>query len=81
MSGMRDFPGGLVIGTLPSNVSGALESLQSLVSELRSLQGQKIQNIKKKNQYHNKLNKDFKNGPHQKNLKKKKRMSGNNISF
>ena len=74
MSGMRDFPGGLMIGTSPSYVSDALDSLQSLASELRSLQGQKIQNIKKKkNQYHNRLNKDFKNGPHQKNLLKKKK--------
>lgn len=48
MSGMRDFPGGLGIGTLPSNVGGALESLQSLVSELRSLQGQKNPKHKKK---------------------------------
>ena len=43
--------------------------VRSLVGELRSYMpwGQKKQNIKLK-QYCNKLNKDFKNGPHQKNL-------------
>ena len=42
---------------------------RSLVKELRShthmLWGQKIENTKQK-QYCNKLNKDFKNGPHRK---------------
>ena len=37
--------------------------------------GQKNQqNIKNQKQYCNKFNKDFKNGPHQTNLKKKKNM-------
>ena len=49
--------------------------VQSLVGELRSHRprGQKKQNIKQK-QYCNKFNEDFKNGPHQKNLKKKKEL-------
>ena len=43
--------------------------VRSLVRELRSHmpRGQKKQNIKQK-QYCNKFNKEFKNGPHQKNL-------------
>ena len=48
--------------------------IQSLVRELRSHlpRGQKKPKNIKQNQYCNKFNKDFKNGPHQKNLKKKK---------
>ena len=67
---MRDFPGGLVIGTLPSKIGDA-GSIPSWRAKITSRP--KNQNIKKtKEQYCNKLNKDFKNGPHQKNLKKKK---------
>ena len=66
---MRDFPGGPVVKTLPSNAGGV---------GLIPGQGDKIphglqpknQNIKQK-QYCNKFNKDFENGPHQKTLKKK----------
>ena len=48
--------------------------VQSPVGELRSHMpcGQKNQNIKQK-QYCNEFNTDFKNGPHQKKLKKEKR--------
>ena len=60
----RDFPGSLVVKTLPFNAGG-----KGLILG----QGAKIphasrpenQNIKQK-QYCNKFNKDFKNGPHQK---------------
>ena len=66
---MRDFPGGLVIGTLPSKIGDA-GSIPGWWAKITSRP--KNQNIKKtKEQYCNKLNKDFKNGPHQKNLKKK----------
>ena len=46
--------------------------VQSLVQDLRSHIGASTQNIKQK-QYCNKFNKNFKNGPHQQNLKKKER--------
>ena len=66
-----DFPGSLVVKTSPSNAG---VQLRSVVGELRSHMswGQKNQNIKQK-QYCNKFNKDFKNGPHQKKILKKKR--------
>ena len=56
----RDFPGG------PSSAEGV-----GLIPDSRSHMscGQKTQNIKQK-RYYNKLNKDFKNSPHQKNLSK-----------
>ena len=51
---------------------------RSLVEELRSHTrrpwGQKSENVKQK-RYCNKLNKDFKNGPHQKKIGEKKRKS------
>ena len=65
-----DFPGGPVIKTSPSNAGGAV---RFLAGELRSHMppGQKKdQNIKLK-QHCNKLNKNFKNGPHQKILNNK----------
>ena len=59
----KDFSGGPVVKTLPSNPGGA-----GLISgwELRShiCCGQKNKNIKQK-QYCNKFNKNFKNGSHQ----------------
>ena len=61
----RDFPGSPVVKTSPSNAG---VGVQSLVRELRSPPASRP-NIKQK-QYCNKFNKDFKNGPHPKNLKK-----------
>ena len=62
----RDFPGGPVVKTSPSSAGGAGSTPGR---ELRSHvpRGQKNHNIKRK-QYCNKFNKDFKNGPHPKNL-------------
>ena len=62
----RDFPGGPVVNTSPSNAGDAglipgQEAKNPHASQPRN------QNIKQK-QYCNKFNKDFKNGPHQKNL-------------
>ena len=68
---MRDFPGGPVVKTLPSNAGGA-GSIPGWGAKVPHASGPKHQNIKQK-KYCNKFNKDFKNGPHQKkkNLKKK----------
>ena len=61
----RDFPGGPVIKTSPSSAWG-----------VSSISGQGAKNMpqsrktKTQEQYHNKFNKDIKNGPHQKNLLK-----------
>ena len=63
----RDFPGGPVVKTSPSNAGG-----QGLIpgqgAKIPHALGPKNQNIKQK-QYYNKFNKDFKNGPHQKRKK------------
>ena len=56
--------------TLPSNVGGA-GSIPGRGAKILHASLPKNQNIKQK-QYCNKFNKNFKNGPHQKNLKKKK---------
>ena len=67
----RDFPGGPVVKTLPSN-EGGVASIPGQGAKIPHASGPKNQNIKQK-QYCNKFNKDFKNGPHQKkkkNLKK-----------
>ena len=61
---MRDFPGGPVVETSPSDAAGAgLIPVQG--AKIPHASGSKNQNIKQK-QYCNKFNKDFKNGPHQK---------------
>ena len=65
-----DFPGGPVVKTLPSNAGGA-GSIPGQGAKIPHASWPKNQNIKQK-QYCNKFNKDFKNGPHQKNLQKKK---------
>ena len=65
----RDFPGGPVVKTLPSNAEGA-GLIPGRGAKIPHALGPKNQNIKQK-QYCNKLNRDFKNGPHQKNLLKK----------
>ena len=63
-----------MVKTSPSNALG-VGSIPSY-RELRSLmpRSQNNQNIKQK-QYYDKFNKDFKNGPHQENLKKKNSLS------
>ena len=59
--------------TSPSSARAEVQ-IQSLVGELRLHMpySQRKQNIKQK-PYCNKFNNDFKNGPHQKDLKKKKK--------
>ena len=68
----RDFPGSLVVKISPSNAGGA--GFQSLVSELRFYmppsQKTKIENRKHSS---NKFNKHFKNGLHQKTLKRERK--------
>ena len=68
---LTDFPGSPAVKTSPSN-AGGVGSIPGQGAEIPHASGPKNQNIKQK-QYCNKLNKDFKNGPHQKILKKKKR--------
>ena len=66
---MRDFPGGPVGKTSPSNAVGAGSSPVQGAKIANDLWPKEIlQNIKQK-QYWNKFNKDFKNGQHHKNLK------------
>ena len=67
-----DIPSSPVVKTLPSNAGGA-GSIPGRGAKTPHSSGPKNQNTKQK-QYCNKFNKDFKNGPHQKNLKKKKKM-------
>ena len=64
----RDLPGGQVIKTSPSN-AGGVGSIPGQGAKIPHALGPKNQNIKQK-QYCNKINKDFKYGPHQKFLKK-----------
>ena len=66
---IRDFPGGPVVKISPSNAGGA-GSIPGQGAMIPHASRPKNQNIKQK-QYCDKFNKDFKNGPHQKNLKKK----------
>ena len=58
-----DFPGGLVVGTSPSNAGGA-GSIPGRGAGIPHASRPKDQSIKQK-QYCNKFNKDFKDGPHQ----------------
>ena len=62
----RDFPGSPVVKTSPSN-AGSAGSIPGQGIKIPHASRPKHQNIKQK-QYCNKFNKDFKNGPHQKNL-------------
>ena len=62
----RDFPGGPVVKTSPSNAGGA-GSIPGRQAKIPHASGPKSQNIKQK-QYCRKINKDFKNGQYQKNL-------------
>ena len=64
-----DFPGGPVVKTLPSSAGGA-GSIPGGGAKIPHASQPKTHNVKQK-QYCNKFNKDFKNGPHQKNIKKK----------
>ena len=59
-----------MVKTSPSNAGGA-GSITGQGAKIPHASWPKKQNIKQK-QDCNKINKDFKNGPHQKNLKKKK---------
>ena len=58
----RDFPGGPVVKTLPSNING-VGSIPGWGAKISQASWPKNQNIKQK-QSCNKFNKDFKNGPH-----------------
>ena len=60
-----------MVKTSLSNAEGA-GSIPGQGAKIPHAQRPKNQNIKQK-QYCNKFNKDFKNGPHQKKLKKKKK--------
>ena len=76
MSGSWDFPGSLMIKTLPSSAGGAgLIPGQELRSHMPHDQKKTKQPFKKKKkkqkQYCDKLNKDFKNRPHQEKLTEK----------
>ena len=63
---IRDFPGGPVVKTSPSNAGGA-GSIPGWGAKIPHASQPEKQNVKQK-QYRNKLNQDFKNGPRQKNL-------------
>ena len=65
------FPGGPVVKASPSNAGGA-GLIPGRGAKIPHALWPKNQNIKQK-QYCNKFNKDFKNGPHQKNLKKERK--------
>ena len=60
----RDFPGGPVVKTSPSNAGGA-GSIPGPGAGIPHASGPKSQHIKQR-QCCNKFRKDFKNGPHQK---------------
>ena len=62
----KDFPDGSTVQTLPSKAGGTLW-IPGQGTKIQDALGPKDQNIKQK-QYWNIFNKDFKNGPHQKNL-------------
>ena len=64
-----NFPGGSVVKASPSNAE-AMGFIPGQGTKIPCALQAKIQNIEQK-QYCNKLNKDFKNGSHQKILKKK----------
>ena len=66
---LRDFPGGPVVKTPPSNAGGA-GLIPSWGAKVPHALWPKNQNIKQK-QYCNKFKKDLKNGPHQTKTKTK----------
>ena len=61
---MWDFPGGPVVGTLPSRAAG-VGSIPGRGPKIPLASGAKNQNMRQK-QFCNKFTKDFKNGAHQK---------------
>ena len=65
----RDYPGGPVVKTSPSKAEGE-GFIPGGVAKIPNASRPKNQNIKQK-QYCNKFNKDFLNGPHQKQKSKK----------
>ena len=67
----RDFPGGPVVKTSPSN-AGCVGSIPGRGAKIPHALWPKNQNIKQK-QYFKKFTEEIKKGPHQKNLKKKKK--------
>ena len=69
MRTLRDFPGGPVVKTLPPN-AGDAGSIPGWEAKVPHASGPKSKT--KQNQYCNKFNKDFKNGPHQKKILKNK---------
>ena len=73
---MRDFPGGPVVKTLPSN-AGGVGSIPVRGAKIPQASGPKNQNMKQK-QYCNKFNKDFKKMVHiKKNFLKKYQLALN----
>ena len=70
--GCGDVSGCPVVSTLPSNaeVTGSIPGCGAKISHASWL---KIYIYIKEKQYCNKFNETFENGPHQKNLKKKKK--------
>ena len=68
-----------MVKTTPSN-AGGVGLIPGEEAKIPHALWPKNQNIKQK-QYCNKFNKDFKNGPHQKNLKKHKSMGSFSLSL
>ena len=66
-----DVPGGPVVKTSPSNAGGP-GSIPGWGAKIPHALWPKNHNMKQ-NQYCNKFNKDFKNGPHQETKKKKRK--------
>ena len=62
-----EFLGGPAVKTSPSN-AGVAGSIPGQGAKIPHALRPKNQNIKKKKQYCNKFNKDFKNGPYQKSV-------------
>ena len=60
----RDFPGGSVVKILPSN-AGGVGLIPGWGDKIPHASWPKSQNLKKQDQYCNKFNRDFKNGPQQ----------------
>ena len=76
MSGSWDFPGSLMIKTLPSSTGGAglipgQESRSHMPHDQKKTKQPFKKKKKKQKQYCDKLNKDFKNRPHQEKLTEK----------
>ena len=72
----NNFPGGAGVKTSPSNAG---VHVQSLVRELDPTCLQAKDQNKEQKQYYNKFDKDFKDGPHQKKILKKKKKEINII--